>query len=629
MRAPSQALAILVVSWLTGCSREADDVSRSSSEPKPVASLLNQEARLERMALAEDWLSEHSPKLKKLKRSVLNLRLPDPESADLFAADFTFKGETSLLDSEKRQTGLTGVTISKWQAAPDGESASASSSPLWESLLGETSYFTAAKFYFESATFPFVTLDTLTTLMGFEGLARREDGTWQSIRLKADVTWETRGEQWKMIQWSNQSIEIAQAPALFFEEKLEVALPKQSDFQRARFSYHEDNLIKLFTVGKFEVTHPPYARYQDLESSHQHPGLAVVDIDADGWDDLYVMGRWGANQLLHNQRNGTFRDIAPELGLDLRDFCNSAIFADFDNDGDPDAFIGRSLKRSLYLENVNGRFVDRSKERVQAPLPYFVSSISAADFNHDGLLDVYLSLYGPTAQNEPVEQWANEFFPPAMAKELIRRAPQSHRYLDRLGPPNLLLENRGGRFVVSSSAAVLAEWRNTYQSVWSDYDEDGDVDVYICNDFAPDSLFRNEGKDDRGRVRFQEVSQEVAGNAMNGFGMGASWADYNQDGRLDLYVSNMFSKAGRRITSQIDGLDERVPYAAQGSLLFRQNEGTFSQVAGTSINDVAVARVGWSFGGQFIDVDNDSLPDIYSASGYYTAPDVTRSDQDL
>ncbi|MDB4491887.1 hypothetical protein N9260_02600, partial [bacterium] len=98
---------------------------------------------------------------------------------------------------------------------------------------------------------------------------------------------------------------------------------------------------------------------------------------------------------------------------------------------------------------------------------------------------------------------------------------------------------------------------------------------------------------------------------------------------LDLFVSNMFSKAGRRITSQIDGLDARVSYSAQGSLLLKNDGKHFQQLAGLESTDLKVAKVGWSFGGLFVDADNDGYPDIYSASGYYTAPAVTRSDQDL
>jgi len=116
---------------------------------------------------------------------------------------------------------------------------------------------------------------------------------------------------------------------------------------------------------------------------------------------------------------------------------------------------------------------------------------------------------------------------------------------------------------------------------------------------------------------------------MQGFGMGASWGDYDRDGRLDLYVSNMFSKAGRRITASVDGLDPRVPHSANGNLLFKNNGPDFTQVAGTSGSSLAVAKVGWAYGAQFVDIDNDGWLDIYSASGFYSAPKEIANNKDL
>ena len=116
---------------------------------------------------------------------------------------------------------------------------------------------------------------------------------------------------------------------------------------------------------------------------------------------------------------------------------------------------------------------------------------------------------------------------------------------------------------------------------------------------------------------------------MMGFGMGASWGDYDNDGRLDLYVSNMFSKAGRRIMSQLPDIDPRFRRSAEGNLLFRNQGERFDLVSGVEPPHLTVAQAGWSWGGQFTDVDNDGFLDIYVTSGYYTAPAEVDAQVDL
>ncbi|HUF63872.1 MAG TPA: VCBS repeat-containing protein [Verrucomicrobiales bacterium] len=586
------------------------------------------------LVASEEWILAQTPRLRAWKQSVENMQFPDAASIELFAEAVEWQ---ALLDSGidlEAIPALPRLRRRSW-AASEGigrlRRDPARALDLWAPLLRDIESFQSSKFYLISGSFETGDERVFRSQIGFEGVARLRDGGWRMITGLQSVAWE-RGpggdaEDWRVIAWLPKKMETADAPRRFFEENLASMLPHREDLQRARASLHEENLVKLFTTGKFTTAYPVYSRYRDLESSYQHPGLAVADVDNDGWDDLYVMGRWGPNQLWWNRGDGTFTDRAAEWGLDLADFCSCAVFAD--NDGDLDVFVGRTLARSVYLENEGGYFRDRSAEVLAVPLPPLVSSMAAADYDGDGLLDIYFSLYGPTEHGTRVEEWAGEFFSGAMADELIRRSPDSHRYLDLLGPPNLLLRNRGGRFEVAPEAGTLAEWRNTYQSTWADYDGDGDPDLYVCNDFAPDSFYRNEGKGSGGKVVFREIAAEAAGETMNGFGMGASWGDYDLDGRLDLYVSNMYSKAGTRITRQLPGLDARIPYAAAGSLLFRNEAGGMRQAAGLEPGSVQVAKVGWAYGGLFLDADNDGYLDVYSASGYYTAPEATRSEEDL
>lgn len=487
---------------------------------------------------------------------------------------------------------------------------------LWHDVFSAFEDVETAKFYLIDGSFS-DNGDLFYGLVGFEGRVRLKDGRAGSLTGKQKVTWQGPD----IVAWQQKPLTLKAVSTSFFTECLDEALPKTDDYLRAQQSIHEENIVSLFTKDSFKVRSQIEADYLDLDSAFQHPGLTVCDANGDGWDDLYVMGRWGRNQLLINQQNGTFLDEAGQRGLAVDGLCTSAIFADLDNDGDQDAVVGRSLARALIFENREGKFYNISSKAMRG-LPYLVSTISAVDYDQDGLLDLYLGLYGPPQQKHGVKKWSEQFFPAGMAREIQRRAKNSHRYLSRLGPPNLLLKNSGNlTFTIPPEAAEVAEWHQTHQATWADFDQDGDPDLYVCNDFAPDHLYENTGPPKPGKPRFQDISTKQ----MQGFGMGAAWADIDQSGTLDLYVTNMFSKAGRRITDTIDGLDPRVPYSAQGNLLFL-NDGSKLVEKGVSLG---VHKVGWAYGAQFLDVDNDTWWDVYSSSGFYTAPKEVATEKDL
>jgi hypothetical protein len=285
-------------------------------------------------------------------------------------------------------------------------------------------------------------------------------------------------------------------------------------------------------------------------------------------------------------------------------------------------------------------------EEEQTEFPMTAVSASAADYNGDGLLDLYLLTYRPSTiggNSSPsggsggigaqTEHWPDDFYPPAMAAEYYRRHreansgndPQFPNLLNQIGPPNILYVNRGkGRFEIAEENAQLGIWSNSLQATWADYDEDGDPDVFIANDWAPDNLFRNDGESG-----FTDVTKE-AGLTEFGFAMGATWGDYDNDGLQDLYVSNMFSKAGARITNRVPGIAGIYKQSAAGNYLYRQRANhTFELVSGDKPPALAVTKAGWSWGGQFADFDNDGFLDLYVLSGYFTAPEAVSSELDL
>jgi hypothetical protein len=143
-------------------------------------------------------------------------------------------------------------------------------------------------------------------------------------------------------------------------------------------------------------------------------------------------------------------------------------------------------------------------------------------------------------------------------------------------------------------------------------------------------FLRNDTEKGSFEPKFSDVTEEVFPGGTMGCGMGAQYGDYDADGQLDLYVSNMYSKAGLRVLEKMgDDVDPRIKVSAQGNFLYKNQGGKFKQVAGLAEDDQHVSKVGWSFGGQMADFNNDAKLDLYVPSGFFTAPKVLQSDRDL
>ncbi len=477
--------------------------------------------------------------------------------------------------------------------------------------------------------------------VGFDGLARMKSGEWRTLEASLTLRWERQGPdegpvgEWRIRDWTTDGLRWNSSPRRFFAEVLGNAIRGEGAAALRRSQHHEAT-VKYYREGMKTLPHPYFAPI----SVNQKEGIAVADVNADGLDDIYITVRLGKNMLLINRGDGTFTEEAAAYHLDLPGHTTCALFADFDNDGDLDAMLGRSLLKASYLENRGGVYF-------QHPIPKFmpmaVISMAAADYNGDGLLDIYLCTYRPAppagsgagggfagVAKEGDFDWPDEFFPPEVAREFRRRLAEHKQkigvtVLDQLGPPNLLLVNRGeGRFEPAPETATVGLWRNSLQATWGDYNHDGRPDLYIPNDWGLNVLFRNDGPEG-----FTDVTLE-AGLTYYGFSMGASWGDYDNDGVDDLYVSNMHSEAGRRIVAQIQGLDRTFPESAAGNYLYHgKGGGAYSQVAGRESPAMTVMNAGWSWGGCFADFDNDTFLDLYVLNGYFTAPTELASGLDL
>jgi hypothetical protein len=233
------------------------------------------------------------------------------------------------------------------------------------------------------------------------------------------------------------------------------------------------------------------------------------------------------------------------------------------------------------------RFLDRSLQAgVAVPATGF--SAVAADVNNDGWQDIYVASYNRYGLVMP-NSWD--------------RATN--------GTPNLFFLNLGdGTFREVAASWGVQDSRWSYAAAFADYDEDGDQDLYVANDFGENGLYVNNGD------RFTEVAAER--DVLDpGNGMGVAFGDYDNDGDLDLHVTNMSSTAGNRILARL------YPEAAPGDSLLKKlasGNSLFENIGDGEFRDVTSAigglSSGWAFGGGFLDFDNDGWEDLHSPNGF-------------
>ena len=356
-------------------------------------------------------------------------------------------------------------------------------------------------------------------------------------------------------------------------------------------------------------------------------GLALLDYDGDGWLDLYLVngasfaalqGREEAPAaaLFHNNRDGTFTDVTAAAGVANRGWGQGACTGDYDNDGDEDLYVTNFGLNRLYRNDGAGRFSERAGT-AGVGLGGWSTGCAFGDYDGDGRLDLFVAGYivldlerlppspsgAARSAGVPGEGPAKgsggmqAAYRPGEAYCRYRGQPAMCGPRGLKGAPDHLFHNDGnGSFTDVSLAAGVADASGYYGIgvAFFDFDDDGKLDLFVANDSSPNYLYRN-----RGDGTFQDVSF-ASGAAFNEAGqeqahMGVAVGDYDRDGRDDLHVTNFEN-------------DANILYHNDGGGLF--SEATYPAGVGTP----SVPFVGW--GTNFLDYDNDGWPDLLVANGH-------------
>ncbi len=305
--------------------------------------------------------------------------------------------------------------------------------------------------------------------------------------------------------------------------------------------------------------------------------IAWGDLNNDSYEDILLDG----HILFRNNRDGTFTNITNAAGITYHSGANGGVWGDIDNDGFIDFYTfatGKNNIDRLWRNNGDESFTDITMSAFTEPDHYPTEAAAWGDYDNDGFIDLYLANY-----EKPLN-------------ETIARG---------MGHPDRLFHNNGdGTFeeVSIKTGLTLRENMCGRGVIWGDYDNDGDQDIYVSNyRLDPNSLWNNNGD---GTFSNKAEEKGVEGNETEGsYGhtIGSEWGDYDNDGDLDLFVSNLAHP-------------RYIGYSDKSMLLENQGPPYYNFI--NRFGDSEIRFEETSADPSFIDYDNDGFPDIYFTSTY-------------
>lgn len=332
-------------------------------------------------------------------------------------------------------------------------------------------------------------------------------------------------------------------------------------------------------------------------------GGAWVDYNGDGYDDLMVADYdfWRSSKMYENNGDGTFTSVT--IGDPVVDQGSNAgvVFGDYDNDGDPDLYTANNVRISNFLYANSGGSFTKVNDSPISGYDGYSHSASWVDYDNDGYLDLFATDFMSTRYNQLYHANGDGTFSVATGNPInIEAYPtfsgvwadydndglQDLFVANLKNEDNSLFHNDGnGSFTKITSGSIVSDGGNSHTGSWGDYDNDGDMDLFVGNaSNQKDFLYQNDGDGTFTKKTSLAMTSE------NGHTFGSVWADFNNDGHLDLYVVHDNSSTN--------------------SLFFNNGDGTFTQ--NTSL--VPATDTENSVSTMVSDYDNDGDVDIFVAN---------------
>ena len=318
----------------------------------------------------------------------------------------------------------------------------------------------------------------------------------------------------------------------------------------------------LYFLAASLLGQPPFVSFTEesgiANSGNKNRGISFADYDNDGDQDIYAYTRLNENRLYENNGDGTFIDMAAVAGINYNGNTRAATWVDLNNDGFQDLYVANYQSPDIIYIN-NGPGIDNQYTFTDITASSGIAienfedpkAVIAADYDNDGDLDIYLSNFNTQ---------------------------------------NRLYRNNGDlTFTDVVYISNTTDVEMSMSAIFFDYDNDNDVDLYLVHDFdIPNILYQNDGNG-----YFTDVSEEL-GVDYAGDGMGVDVADINNDGWMDIYITNLY----------------------ENTLYLNNADGTFTDISAAA----GVQDYGMGWGTFFIDYDNDGWQDIYVINDTHFSP---------